>query len=361
MGFLNLNCRLQKHPTVISTYWFTSLHSWGSLKGCFLVLNCFINCQTQLLDSLVSTPLCSFKYFLPSLYCKSTTTIQIGTMAESSGEAKVYLRLVIDEEKNKVVLAEAGKDFVDVLFSFLTLPMGTIARLFKKHNNKAHPPVSVGCFNNLYTSVVDIGVDNFQTEACKRMLLCPRSVSDVQCQRLKVNINPTEREKYFNCPLFSRCRLCSNFSTTRCQCGNMMKEEIRESQLKVEDSKQHGVFVSGGDSTTFIITDDLEVSVKSTGLVLERLKSLGCADVSKLGEKFVGIGPKEVLINLITSFYISPCLFIYLFCFTYLTVLSLIMHLPGPDFAAVCILLKCSLDGDFLEQGKRTTRFDTVL
>lgn len=48
-------------------------------------------------------------------------------MAESSGEAKVYLRLVIDEEKNKVVLAEAGKDFVDVLFSFLTLPMGTIA------------------------------------------------------------------------------------------------------------------------------------------------------------------------------------------------------------------------------------------
>ncbi|XP_056859953.1 uncharacterized protein LOC108839358 [Raphanus sativus] len=216
-------------------------------------------------------------------------------MAESSGEAKVYLRLVIDEEKNKVVLAEAGKDFVDVLFSFLTLPMGTIARLFKKHNNKAHPPVSVGCFNNLYTSVVDIGVDNFQTEACKRMLLCPRSVSDVQCQRLKVNINPTEREKYFNCPLFSRCRLCSNFSTTRCQCGNMMKEEIRESQLKVEDSKQHGVFVSGGDSTTFIITDDLEVSVKSTGLVLERLKSLGCADVSKLGEKFVGIGPKEVL------------------------------------------------------------------
>lgn len=216
-------------------------------------------------------------------------------MAESSGEAKVYLRLVIDEEKNKVVLAEAGKDFVDVLFSFLTLPMGTIARLFKKHN-KAHT-VSVGCFNNLYTSVVDIGFDNFQTEACKRMLLCPKSVSDVQCQRLKVNINPTEGgQKYFKCPSFSHCRLCSNFSTTRCRCGNLMKEEIHESQLKVADNMQNGVFISGGGaSTTFIITDDLEVAVKSTGLVLERLKSVGCADVSKLGEKFVGIGSKEVI------------------------------------------------------------------
>ncbi|CAG7891714.1 unnamed protein product [Brassica rapa] len=215
-------------------------------------------------------------------------------MAESSGETKVYLRLVIDEEKNKVVLAEAGKDFVDVLFSFLQLPMGTIARLFKKHN-KDHP-VSVGCFNNLYTNVVDMGIDNFQTEACKRMLLCPRSVSDVQCQRLKVNINPTEGEKYFKCPSFSHCRLCSNFSTTRCRCGNLMKEEIHYSQLKVADNMQNGVFISGGGaSTTFIITDDLEVAVKSTGLVLERLKSLGCADVSKLGEKFVGIGSKEVV------------------------------------------------------------------
>ncbi|KAG2238787.1 hypothetical protein Bca52824_091958 [Brassica carinata] len=142
-------------------------------------------------------------------------------MAESSGEAKVYLRLVIDEEKNKVVLAEAGKDFVDVLFSFLTLPMGTIAMLFKKHN-KAHT-----------------------TEACKRMLLCPKSVSDVQCQRLKVNINPTEGgQKYFKCPSFATV-----------------------------DNMQNGVFISGGGaSTTFIITDDLEVAVKSTGLVLERLK-----------------------------------------------------------------------------------------
>ncbi|CAH8355642.1 unnamed protein product [Eruca vesicaria subsp. sativa] len=160
-------------------------------------------------------------------------------------------------------------------------------------------------------------IDNFRSEACKRMLLYPKSVRDVQCQRLKVNINPTEGERFFKCSSFSNCRLCSNFSTSRCRrCGNLMKEEIYdESQVKAaEDNMQNGVFVSGGASTTFIITDDMEVSVKSTGLVLERLKSLGFADVSKLEERVVGIGSKEFCLDLdlpgVTKSYetIRPCM-----------------------------------------------------
>lgn len=51
-----------------------------------------------------------------------------------------------------------------------------------------------------------------------------------------------------------------------------------------------GMFVSGKSS--FIITDDLKVSLDSTGLV----NRLGCSDVSKLGEQFLDIGLKEVSI-----------------------------------------------------------------
>jgi len=46
-------------------------------------------------------------------------------------EATVELKLLIDKETNNVIFAEAGKDFVDILFSFLTLPLGTIARLIE--------------------------------------------------------------------------------------------------------------------------------------------------------------------------------------------------------------------------------------
>ncbi|XP_010424823.1 PREDICTED: uncharacterized protein LOC104709994 [Camelina sativa] len=214
-------------------------------------------------------------------------------MAKNSEEPKFSLRLIVDEERNKVVLAEACRDFVDVLFSLLTLPMGTIVRLLENHRNSE--PITVGCFNNLYKSVVDMGSDSFETEACKQMLLYPMSVRDVQSKRLKVNINPTESIKCFKCP--SYCELYSNFNTSRCRCGNLMSKEIelekKEQVAGWSQSDANGVFVSGRCS--FILTDDLKVAVKSTELVLEKLKSVGCADVNKLGERLLVIGLEEVL------------------------------------------------------------------
>ncbi|CAD5322488.1 unnamed protein product [Arabidopsis thaliana] len=78
---------------------------------------------------------------------------------------KISLKLLVDEKKNKVVLAEAGQDFVDVLFGLLTFPMGTIARLLEKHQKL---PQILGCYKNLSRSVSDMAVDDFKTEACKR-------------------------------------------------------------------------------------------------------------------------------------------------------------------------------------------------
>ncbi|RHN46370.1 hypothetical protein MtrunA17_Chr7g0241501 [Medicago truncatula] len=42
---------------------------------------------------------------------------------------------MVDKESNKVLYPEAVKDFVDVLFSFFTLPLGTIARLVATDSN----------------------------------------------------------------------------------------------------------------------------------------------------------------------------------------------------------------------------------
>lgn len=100
---------------------------------------------------------------------------------------KVSLRLIIDGEK-KVVLAEAGKDFVEVVFSFLTLPKETIVRLLEKL--RKYETATVGCLSNLYTSVENRKIDNFEIEASKQMLLYPRNyVREAQSKKLKLNIN----------------------------------------------------------------------------------------------------------------------------------------------------------------------------
>ena len=56
-------------------------------------------------------------------------------MPPGETDAQVSLRILIDREKNHVLFAEAWKDFVDVLLGFLTLPLGTIARLVPKGSN----------------------------------------------------------------------------------------------------------------------------------------------------------------------------------------------------------------------------------
>ncbi|KAL0648930.1 hypothetical protein Bca4012_047221 [Brassica carinata] len=209
---------------------------------------------------------------------------------EMSEEPKFTLRLIVDEEKNKVVLAEACRDFIDVLFSLMTLPMGTIAGLLKKHQKS-----EIGCLSNLYQSVADMSIDNFMTGACKQMLLNPRSVKEAYCKRLKLNLNPTDDHlKYFKCPSFSSCNMCSDFSGSDCACGRLMIDEIESTEEEDEiQNDVDGVFVSGRSS--FIITDDLKVSVDSTGLVLKTLNSLGCSDVSNLGEQLLDIGLNEMM------------------------------------------------------------------
>ncbi|WJX76458.1 hypothetical protein P8452_59874 [Trifolium repens] len=121
-------------------------------------------------------------------------------MAEKNSEERVWLKLLVNKERNKVLFAEAGKDFVDVLFSFLTLPLGTIARLLQKPSNtKPQPASTVGCFNSLYQSVADLNKSYFLTKTTKEMLLQPMNSSEDYCSTLKLNIDDTPPAKYFLC------------------------------------------------------------------------------------------------------------------------------------------------------------------
>ena len=47
-------------------------------------------------------------------------------------ETNVNMRLLIDTESHRVLIAEAGKDFIDFLIHILALPVGTFIPLLKK-------------------------------------------------------------------------------------------------------------------------------------------------------------------------------------------------------------------------------------
>ncbi|XP_050363531.1 uncharacterized protein LOC126782348 [Argentina anserina] len=64
----------------------------------------------------------------------------------SQDSEKVSLKLLIDKENHKVVFAEAGKEFVDFLFTLLSFPLSSAIRVCK-----------IGSLSNIYGSIDALG------------------------------------------------------------------------------------------------------------------------------------------------------------------------------------------------------------
>ncbi|RWR96786.1 hypothetical protein CKAN_02618800 [Cinnamomum micranthum f. kanehirae] len=207
---------------------------------------------------------------------------------------EISLKLLVHKEKNQILYAESDKDFVDVLFSFLTMPIGTIIRLVTKK-------AKIGSMSTLYESLEDLDVQYLRTESCKNMLLHPKSASEDHCRNLVVNIDDRDPiEYYYICnssvPLMSDTKhsISIGVPDKRCLCGSSMSRKRRKQKLKNGAGVgKDGVFVKG--KMRYMITNDLQVSPVCTRTSLELLKRFGISDLSELEERNVNLGQEEVL------------------------------------------------------------------
>lgn len=209
---------------------------------------------------------------------------------------RVKVKLMVDKEKERVVFAESNHEFVDILFSFLTMPLGTVVRILRK-NSPSSPP-SLGSLVNIYDSVARLGSQYLQSQACKNMLLRPQSPAEAWCESLVVNIGDTERMSFYicqSCNLDVKCY--SSLQGARCCCGKLMTTDATslETYIKPEGFVRRGF--------TYIITDNLNVSRFAAMAVL--MSQLRIEDSSGLEETVLDLGPEEV----------SPILFDFGPCF----------------------------------------------
>ncbi|KAG4216169.1 hypothetical protein ERO13_A01G224566v2 [Gossypium hirsutum] len=183
------------------------------------------------------------------------------------------IKLLIDQERNKVLPAEAGNDFIDILRILLKLPLGNIGLLFRKNES-----LLTGCLDNLNNSVENLSLNSFRNHACKLMLLYPIS---------------THKDK----PVY----YCE---TSRCSCGKLMNSEIYLEEMERDGVKDEN---EGGFSkveSRFFITDDLRVMKRLPGDLIQFLNKLGIKDVNMNAVKELEIGQKEI-VNLLSYSLIS--------------------------------------------------------
>ena len=210
-------------------------------------------------------------------------------------ETKVSLKLLIDRENQRVLYAEAGKDFVDFLFHILVLPVGSYMPLLKK-------PEMVGSFHNIYEGIENLSSSYLKPYAKKETILNPKvHIYDAgSVPRLLPNIESSISTKFYRCST-SYNRNCDkyvayDFSSICPSCQRVMSSELSSvglpSVTNMESSGEGG-YVKG--LVSYMVMDDLEVkpmSIISSTITL--LNTFNVKEIGDLEEKVVNLGMDEV-------------------------------------------------------------------
>ncbi|CAA0808595.1 Unknown protein [Striga hermonthica] len=208
-------------------------------------------------------------------------------------DIKFTLKAIINKQKTKVLYVEADSDFADVLLSFLTLPLGTIVRVLNKHYGDEAPVV--GSLTTLYNGLRDLDNGLFSSEDCKNMLLNPIRATEVECRRLKINVDDTPPTRYFkcgdvNCSSSETLNVSMHFSGLKCDCGHLLDQKIDMIGL---DDGGGGVFIAS--KASLIISDDLQVLPSASSSAMQILCNLGITDTVGFEERSLTWGFNEIM------------------------------------------------------------------
>lgn len=211
---------------------------------------------------------------------------------------KLSLKLLVDTRANKLLFAEAGKDFVDFLFHILSLPIGTIIRLVRIKG-------MAGCLGDLYKSIEALNTDHMQPNVTKDLVLQPAAVHLPALLLKDSSDTNTSARKMYTCSSSSQSfGFASNISGSGCprywsdisgsgcpSCGRSMTLEL--TYVGPNSSNSVNMAASGGfvkGVVTYMVMDNLEVKPMSTISAITLLNKFNVKDVTCLEEKEVQVG-----------------------------------------------------------------------
>ncbi|KAM4104565.1 hypothetical protein ACJW30_06G167900 [Castanea mollissima] len=201
--------------------------------------------------------------------------------------SEVSLKLLIDTKGNKVLFAEAGKDFVDFLFNLLSLLVGTVIRLLTKDS-------MVCSLGNLYESVETLSETYLQPNQSKDAILKPKTPVSASDLPLLLSADETMiGKKFYMCPSFHR-NVADDPRAACPFCNCYMNTKIPYIALeKVASSDDEGGYVKG--VVTYMVMDDLVVKPMSTISSIALLQKFSVKEVGALEERVVDLGMDEGL------------------------------------------------------------------
>ncbi|KAK0591731.1 hypothetical protein LWI29_007103 [Acer saccharum] len=211
-------------------------------------------------------------------------------MASISPIPKMKLKLLVDKNSEKVVFAEADKDFIDFLIHLLSLPVATAVRLLKEKT------IDVGSLSHFYESLQNLPDSYLKPNQNKNSLLNPIvPILSAAAATTGIPLTLTSDDHDFNTRKAYTCASCishmavvPNLICPKCQFRSMNRE-----LSYVNPPQKGGGFLKG--FVSYIVMDNLEFMPMSTKMFVSLLNKFDVKDVSALEETEVELGAEEVL------------------------------------------------------------------
>ncbi|MBA0762137.1 hypothetical protein Gotri_024683 [Gossypium trilobum] len=205
-------------------------------------------------------------------------------------EGKVNLKLLVNVKCQRVLFAEANKDFIDFLFNIMALPIGTIVRLLNKEG-------MVGSLSKLYKSIEELShvymQQPFQT---KEALLNPEVLAHSGVNDIRPGFGPSPCPSYIAedpeavCP---NCRSKMSHQAKLVKSNQKTYSNSLSSSSSSSNEEGERGYVKG--VVTYMVIDDLMEKPMSTISSLALLNSFNVKDIEALQEKTIKNGMDEAV------------------------------------------------------------------
>lgn len=195
-------------------------------------------------------------------------------------EEKISVKIMISKSKKIVCYAEAGGDFVNLLFSFLTLPLGFILKQMQDSSWK-------GCIDQLYKSVQDLDEQYLKSTDHKNILMSPKLFPGFSYKNHLLGTEEGSEASYY----YAYCRPNGIEDMLLTDKALIPSKVMYTFQLKLVNDRSSQGFLKG--PTMFMVTDKLIVRPISPIFgfsILNELK-VPFADIK---EELVQVGKEEV-------------------------------------------------------------------
>ncbi|GJW10102.1 hypothetical protein Tco_1575929, partial [Tanacetum coccineum] len=220
---------------------------------------------------------------------------------------EMSLKLLCDKKGQRVLFAEAPKEFVDFIFHIFSLPLGTLVEFIGSKQ-------MVGCLGKLKDSIESFHGTYLQPGVEKDNIFNPKTPFNGNTFLLSYNASSTDQASSpkaiyrcsnasTNCSYCNRtnCRsyatldpksVCPNCSGSM----NVVMTRIEPKGVQVEVTAMEKINKGGGyvkEVVTYMVMDDLVVKPMSTISSITLINKFGVKDLSQLEEKMVTFGKEE--------------------------------------------------------------------